>query len=654
MRKILRGILLFEILHFLLFTTFFSLQAKNSDSLVYVWDFTSQDSTMDDIVDKLTVEFEEALIKKGCYVVLERRKYDRLISQKDNERSILNIEGISSTTLDSLKFYKAALVIFGEVYDDIESGEIKVTVSFQAFNGEKIKQQSILFRRGLRIDAKSREKEMEKLVEEICSEESALKLEKEENLIVRGLIYCASGENPENNRPISEECVVVVPIEYPDSSVINSDDGKFHIKLPYNISLLDKVLPLKFQSNNKSVATSKPFISSERVKMEGKNRIFEISNSVLIKRGCDSLGVGIDCVEELQHLKSPENITEKSGFLENGNNKWLLIGAITSASILAYTTILTKVVEADTTIIDTLDILSVNYPAQLGDIITLTYSTLRTNTGLNFAPIKNFEKSPFLNSSAIVFSDFHNFHSNTDFSKFLEFSGSTKILKNFALGLGINIVSQNEKSVATLETGQIIEENFVSRAILGLISFSYKLSEIASIAISPKYINQRTDIPIDVIRTREFTNGNLVSETFSYRTNSINEAYFDLDVSSTFNLYPGFRLGINIFNALSTKIKTQGGDFTTIRAFGFGTSYKRKRNVIGADVLITEGYKPFIAIGTSYILNNAFDVNMSLANRYDFVQLGFSAKLTNFRINYSYNLDDRFNGSHLFGLNLSI
>ena len=181
MRKLLQKST-WKTLFVIILMTVLSLQANNSDSLIYIWDFTSKDSKdpnidMDYITERLTDEFEEALIKSGCYTVLERRKYDRLITHKDNERSILGIEGISSATLDSLKFYQARVVIFGNVFNDIPSDEIKVTVTFQSFSGEKLKIESIRFRRDSVGDATSREKAMEKLVEEICSEKSALKSE---------------------------------------------------------------------------------------------------------------------------------------------------------------------------------------------------------------------------------------------------------------------------------------------------------------------------------------------------------------------------------------------------------------------------------------------------------------------------------------------
>ena len=159
------------ILFLALLTNNLSLYAETSDSLVYVWDFATREHKKNELTINLTKEFEEALIQSGCFLVLERRDYDRLIAQKDNEKAILGIENISTTTLESLKSHQASAMLFGEVYDDIESGEIKVTITFQRFDGIK-RVWSIRFLRKKRIDAESREEAMQELAGKICNDPS--------------------------------------------------------------------------------------------------------------------------------------------------------------------------------------------------------------------------------------------------------------------------------------------------------------------------------------------------------------------------------------------------------------------------------------------------------------------------------------------------
>ena len=63
-----------------------------------------------------------------------------------------------------MKITKAAMVVFGEVYDDTASGEVIVTVTFEDFTGEKRYMEAVQMRRGLRDDTDSRRSKMKELV----------------------------------------------------------------------------------------------------------------------------------------------------------------------------------------------------------------------------------------------------------------------------------------------------------------------------------------------------------------------------------------------------------------------------------------------------------------------------------------------------------
>jgi hypothetical protein len=133
---------------------------------VYVWDFNTRDSLeKTDLPNKLTYEFEEALFNCKGFQVLERRRMDRLIDHAKNERSVSQV---SSNDLATLTIRGAQLIAFGDVFDDRESGQVKVTVTLENFEGEKKMIVSALMQRGLVNDAASRTKAMKSLVEELC------------------------------------------------------------------------------------------------------------------------------------------------------------------------------------------------------------------------------------------------------------------------------------------------------------------------------------------------------------------------------------------------------------------------------------------------------------------------------------------------------
>ncbi len=138
---------------------------------VYVWDFATRDLKKDHLTAKFTHDFELALVQYGQsrFRVLERRNLAGLIAQRDNERAVHDVLGISASTLRNLKARAADLVIFGEVFDDFDSGEIVVTVTFQAFDGAKTAMASTKLSRGLVNDATSRMGAMKRLVEGLQS-----------------------------------------------------------------------------------------------------------------------------------------------------------------------------------------------------------------------------------------------------------------------------------------------------------------------------------------------------------------------------------------------------------------------------------------------------------------------------------------------------
>jgi hypothetical protein len=134
---------------------------------VVVWDFATRDGKRTDVTASLTIEFEEALGQKNAFRVIERRKIAQLQEVISNEKMLRDIGQISKTGAAELKKFGANVVVFGEVFDDIDSGDVTVTVSFQNFAGEKLLIKSVLMRRALIRDATSRRERMNALVESI-------------------------------------------------------------------------------------------------------------------------------------------------------------------------------------------------------------------------------------------------------------------------------------------------------------------------------------------------------------------------------------------------------------------------------------------------------------------------------------------------------
>ena len=138
---------------------------------VYVWTFDAATELMNPLAGLLTTEFEYALAAENCLDILERRDYDRLLAHKENEKAISRIASLPPQILDDLKSEKADAIIFGEIIDDLEGGEIRVSVTLEKLTGIKLKIESVRLSRGKRFDPESRESAMTQIAHSMCSKE---------------------------------------------------------------------------------------------------------------------------------------------------------------------------------------------------------------------------------------------------------------------------------------------------------------------------------------------------------------------------------------------------------------------------------------------------------------------------------------------------
>jgi hypothetical protein len=135
---------------------------------VYVWDFADRAMNKSALTDKFTHDFEEALGACGKYRVVERRQLEELIPQAEHEKKITSANDFSPATVNSLKLQKAEMIVLGEVYDDVDSGQVDITVTFEDFTGQKRLEKDVLMSRGLVNDAPSRRAIMKNLVDDLC------------------------------------------------------------------------------------------------------------------------------------------------------------------------------------------------------------------------------------------------------------------------------------------------------------------------------------------------------------------------------------------------------------------------------------------------------------------------------------------------------
>ena len=118
--------------------------AQVSGPTVYVWEFANRDGSVDETTESITSEFEEALIQAQCCTILQRRNYARLFEQRQNEKAIMKLDNVPEATVNGLKTLEANAIAFGEVYKDIQGGQVVISINFETFESTILAKASVL------------------------------------------------------------------------------------------------------------------------------------------------------------------------------------------------------------------------------------------------------------------------------------------------------------------------------------------------------------------------------------------------------------------------------------------------------------------------------------------------------------------------------
>ena len=232
---------------------------------VYVWDFADRTLQKTELTANFTHDFEAALLQFGGsnYRVIERRQFDRLQGQADNEAKIASMAQLSPATIEALKTQKAEQVIFGEVYDDVSSGQVSITVTFEDFSGQKKLIKSTLMTKGLVNDASTRAAAMEKLVKEIAARQVSVNKKDSDDFLFE-IVKCTQSDK-------------VVTVNF---IVTNNQDNDRNIQLDANWNPVSRLFD---DAGNE--------ITSDMVKLANKSKRLSYENpsnrQVRIMRGLE-------------------------------------------------------------------------------------------------------------------------------------------------------------------------------------------------------------------------------------------------------------------------------------------------------------------------------------------------------------------------------
>jgi len=141
---------------------------QSAKQKVYVAPFSSRGKLDSGLAVSFTSEFERALIHTQCYDVLERNEIDQLVKQARNERNIATINDLGRDITGKLHIQGATAVIFGEVDEDSNSGEVVFIAKMEYFNSTIAWERASSLSKGLVYNPASRIGPVRQLIDNLC------------------------------------------------------------------------------------------------------------------------------------------------------------------------------------------------------------------------------------------------------------------------------------------------------------------------------------------------------------------------------------------------------------------------------------------------------------------------------------------------------
>jgi len=137
---------------------------KNTVSLSW---FVKENDQEDELTEKLTLSFQDALTSADCFSVVDRLHYNKLRLYEKNEKEISDIEGIPASNREKQGKKASDIVVFGQLQD--AKDVVKVTVRFKYLNSKVILySESVYPNKNTLEDIKSIDQKMAELVGKIC------------------------------------------------------------------------------------------------------------------------------------------------------------------------------------------------------------------------------------------------------------------------------------------------------------------------------------------------------------------------------------------------------------------------------------------------------------------------------------------------------
>ena len=154
------------------------------------------------------------------------------------------------------------------------------------------------------------------------------------DLIIRGSTFCLPEGRRGYERPLFNECLLVVPKGHSEFSTTTSATGVFDLHLPLQPVFLNNPLFIDFQNGQKSVGNIRLIIDSANLDKENGNLVYELDAPIILSCDCEDLSADADsCYKEYLALTTPSESTPNSWFAKNKNVAVAMVASSAHAQV---------------------------------------------------------------------------------------------------------------------------------------------------------------------------------------------------------------------------------------------------------------------------------------------------------------------------------
>ncbi len=460
-----------------------------------------------------------------------------------------------------------------------------------------------------------------------------------DDLVIRGSVFCLPLGRVEQERPLSQECILVVPKGYPEFATTTSNFGVFDLRVPYNVDFINTPLFLDFFSNDAQVHSARLIVTPQEVVWEIDAYLYELSSPVVLDVDCEQLSTDSDsCWQELVALREPVIMEKEPRFWQKASVPILGIALGGSAALaLLYESPL----ESANVSGDTLTFSSIHYPqtnlAQLASKQFMLY----LSPGGGLAPHYRFTNAPLLNASSIGFAQGSQLGASIELTNAFDLARLSGVQKfeRFMFGYGVLYANSQQTTLATSSTGTL-SQNLHSDMLFATVSAAKRLNKYESAGVAANMVNQRIQIP-----------QHLVSESGSHSalylaTRDVDSLQVFIDASITLN-WQFFRCGLSLNNLWGRSLYSASGETVTTRSAALGLSYLNRHFHAGLDVLVPEQEDAVLNGSMTLFVNNWLHLQGSYMTWNRALKIGPTLKFAAISAGYAFAYNSIYQSSHV-------